>query len=67
MERAYIDTVNNAYDEFFLKEETQPSVLVIDSDTLDFVHNEEDLHLIETSIRQKLHLPPFQPELPINQ
>lgn len=67
MEHAYIDTINNAYDEFFLKEETQISVLVIDSNDLDFVHSEEDLHWIEKSIRQKLHLPPFQPELPIDE
>ncbi|MDO9546194.1 MAG: deoxynucleoside kinase [Pelolinea sp.] len=67
MERAYIDTVNNAYDAFFLKEETQASVLVIDSNELDFVHSENDLQWIENNIRQKLHLPPFQPELPVNE
>ena len=66
MDRAYIDSVNTAYDNIYFKEEDDSNVLVIDSDSLDFVHNEEDFHFIESSIRQKLHLPPFQPELPIN-
>jgi deoxyadenosine/deoxycytidine kinase len=38
-------------------------VLIIDSNELDFVKNEEDLKWIENRIRQRLHLPPFQPEL----
>jgi len=67
MERAYIETVNGAYDAYFLSPEIQSSVLVIDSNDLDFVHNEDDLQWIENSIRQKLHLPPFQPELPIDE
>ena len=67
MERAYIETVNGAYDAYFLSPEIQSRVLVIDSNDLDFVHNEVDLQWIENSIRQKLHLPPFQPELPIDE
>ena len=67
MDRSYIDLVNRAYDEYFLKQDAQSSVLIIDSNDLDFVHNEDDLRWIENSIRQKLHLPPFQPELPIGE
>ena len=65
MDRSYIDTINKAYDAFFLKEEYQSRILVIDSNELDFVNREDDLRSIENSIRQKLQLPPYQPELPI--
>jgi deoxyguanosine kinase len=63
MERGYIDLLNTAYDECFLQPEDNRPVLIIDSNELDFVKNEEDLKWIENRIRQRLHLPPFQPEL----
>ncbi|MDK2980287.1 MAG: hypothetical protein PWQ55_634 [Chloroflexota bacterium] len=65
MERDYIGMLNVAYDECFLQPEDNRPVLIIDSNELDFVKNEEDLKWIENRIRQRLHLPPFQPELPI--
>ncbi len=65
MERDYIHTLNSAYDEYFLSSEKTASVLVIDSNELDFVQKNEDLQLIDNRIRQMLHLPPFQIELPI--
>ena len=65
MERDYIDLVNITYDEFFLRAENKKRVLVIDSNELDFVQNEDDLHWIENRIRQRMNMPPFQPELPI--
>jgi len=65
MDREYIDLVNVTYDEFFMRTENKKRVLVIDSNELDFVHNEDDLQWIENRIRQRLHMPPFQPELPI--
>jgi len=63
MERDYIDLLNVAYDECFMQPEDNRPVLIIDSNELDFVKNEEDLKWIENRIRQRLHLPPFQPEL----
>ena len=63
MERDYINLLNIAYDECFLQPEDNRPVLIIDSNELDFVKNEEDLKWIENRIRQRLHLPPFQPEL----
>ena len=63
MERDYIDLLNVAYDECFMQPEDNRPVLIIDSNELDFVKNEEDLKWIENRIRQHLHLPPFQPEL----
>ncbi len=66
MERAYIDQLNQAYDEFFLhKKNLSSPVLVIESDPLDFVRYPEDLRWIENRIRQALALAPFQPELPL--
>jgi len=65
MDRAYIDMVNVAYDDFFLQPDKGKQVLVIDSDEMDFVHIQDDLNWIERRIRQQLQMPPFQPELPI--
>ena len=65
MDRAYIDMVNVAYDDFFLQPDKGKQVLVIDSDEMDFVHIQDDLDWIERRIRQQLQMPPFQPELPI--
>jgi len=66
MERGYIDLVNITYDGYFLQPENEKRVLTIDSNELDFVHNEDDLQRIENRIRQRMHMPPFQPELPIS-
>ena len=65
MDRDYIDMVNVAYDDYFLQAESGKHVLVIDSDEIDFVHIQDDLNWIERRIRQRLQLPPFQAELPI--
>jgi deoxyguanosine kinase len=66
MDRDYIAELNQAYDAFFLSNERKTPVLTIDSNQLDFVRSEQDLDWIENRIRQQLHLPPFQPELPID-
>lgn len=66
MEVAYIEELNQAYDDFYLTGGQHKSqVLVIDSNSLDFVHNPDDLEWIENRIRQALLLSPFQPELPL--
>lgn len=65
METDYIADLNRAYDDFFLTAGRQTPVLVLDSNQLDFVRNPHDLDWIENRIRQALHLPPFQPELPL--
>lgn len=64
MERDYIHALNEAYDTFFLHEKHPSPILVIDTNTRDFVRQEEDLVWIETRIRQALQMAPFQPELP---
>lgn len=67
MERDYIESLNRAYDAFFLSPERINQTLVIDTNVLDIVHNPADLEWIDNRIRQTLHLPPFQPELPLSE
>ena len=64
MERAYIAELNDGYDSFFMGDTRHRSpVLVIDCNRLDYVRSPEDLHWVETRIRQEFKLLPYQPEL----
>lgn len=63
MERAYIDELNHAYDDFFGKPFDHTPVLKIDSNDHDIVNNPEHLKRIENRIRETLSLPPFQQSL----
>ena len=65
MDPAYIEQVNEAYDDFFLNNTRSLPVLVIDTNHLDYVRYAEDLRWIDNRIRQALQLVPFQPELPL--
>jgi deoxyguanosine kinase len=65
MERGYIETLNQTYEEFFSKPYDNTPVLTIDTDPLDFVHHPEHLTLIENRIREALNLPPYQAQLPL--
>ena len=65
MDIEYIDLLNFTYDEFFSHYSGDIPILTIDTDHLDYVHQQEDLKWVENRIRQALHLPPFQPELPL--
>ena len=65
MDRAYIEELNQAYDDFFLNTSHSSPVLVIDMNNLDYVRYPEDLRWIENRIRQAVQLAPFQPELPL--
>jgi len=65
IERDYIQTLNLAYDNYFLQSNRTSPVLVVDTNELDFVHKNEDLQWLDNRIRQMLQLPPFQIELPI--
>ncbi len=66
MERTYIDQLNRAYDAFFADHHSQPPVLVIDTNELDYVRDPDHLKAVEERIRQALRLSPFQPELPLS-
>jgi deoxyguanosine kinase len=65
MERAYIDQLNYAYDDFFGDGYNGSPILVIDTNTLNYIANPEDLKFVETRICQTLKLSPFQSELPL--
>ncbi|MBM3126506.1 MAG: deoxynucleoside kinase [Chloroflexi bacterium] len=65
MERAYIDELNQAYEDFFSKSYDHVPVLKINTDDLNFVQNVEHIRLIENRIRETLGLTPFQPSLPL--
>jgi deoxyguanosine kinase len=65
MERAYIEELNQAYDNFFRNGKRESPVLVIDSDEINYVRYPEDLIWVENRIHQTLEMAPFQPELPL--
>ena len=70
MEWAYIEQLNQAYEDFFVnqpdgKNHQRSPVLVIDTNHLDFVRSVENLRWVENRIRQALKLSPFQPEFPL--
>ncbi len=65
MERAYIDQLNSAYDDFFTRQYRASAVLTIESGNFDFVGDSDDLKTIDLRIRQALEMAPFQPELPL--
>ena len=71
MEWDYIGELNRAYDDFFGdshpdNSSSGASVLIIDTNRLDFVRRPEDLKWVENRLRQALKLSPFQAELPLH-
>jgi len=71
MERDYISQLIQAYDDFFINNQTRNvggnvTVLTLDTNELDYVRRVEDLRLAESRIRQCLKQVPFQAELPID-
>jgi deoxyguanosine kinase len=70
MEWAYIDELNQAYEDFFVESrlsdvKQRSPVLAIDTNHLDYVRHGEDLRQVEQNIRQALRLAPFQQALPL--
>jgi deoxyguanosine kinase len=66
MEHSYIEQVNHAYEQFFSNQSNVRSpVLTLDTNSIDYVRDEEDLRQVENRIRQRLKMPPFQTELPL--
>ncbi|MCH7588218.1 MAG: deoxynucleoside kinase [Chloroflexi bacterium] len=64
MAYSYINDLNKAY-EAFMKNEVDQNVLVIDSNPLDFVANNDHLDGIADRIRATLGIPPYQQKLPL--
>lgn len=68
MERAYIQEVNQSYDEFFADGVNRRSpVLTVDTNELNYVRSVEDLRTVEDRIRQSLKMAPFQTKLPLDE
>lgn len=66
MEHSYIEQVNQAYEQFFtFQNNVRSPVLVLDTNGINYVRDEEDLKRVENRIRQRLKMPPFQTELPL--
>ncbi len=65
MERAYIAELMEAYDKFFAQDKWQDRILVIETDELNFIENQQDLDYLVTRIKEALRLAPYQQSLPL--
>jgi deoxyguanosine kinase len=66
MERAYIEKLNQVYEDFFGDYHHGSPVLAVETNDLDYLRHPEELKWVENRIRQALKLSPFQPELPLD-
>lgn len=66
MERSYISELMEAYDAFFAQDKWQGHVLVIETDELNFIENQDDLDYLVNRIKQFLRLAPYQQSLPLD-
>jgi len=67
IERAYLQQLSDAYEEFLSHSSRLPfPTLIIDTDEIDYVRAADELKSIDNRIRQALQLSPFQPTLPIS-
>ncbi|HSB90439.1 MAG TPA: deoxynucleoside kinase [Anaerolineales bacterium] len=65
MDADYIERLNRTYEQHFAS--ATGSILTVDTTSLDFVRNPEDLARVAGRIRDALGIPPFQPALPLQQ
>lgn len=66
MDFSYINELNQAYEDYFGHESDQ-KVLVIDTNSIDFVAQTKHLENVGNRIRAALGIPPYQPELPFDE
>ena len=66
MDRYYIHALNETYEAFFGSSSGDP-VLTIDTTPLDFVAHKPHLNHIINRINSALGIPPYQPELPLEE
>ena len=60
MDQGYIQSLNEAYEDYYSNQETRSPVLKINTNELNYVAKEEDLDWVENRIRQTLKLGPYQ-------
>jgi len=65
MERAYIEELIQAYENFVSMSKWQQRLLAIDTDDLDFIADPQALQYMIHRIRQTLQLVPYQESLPL--
>ncbi len=65
MERDYIESLSNTYNDHFQHHYQGPPVLKIDTTELNFIKRVEDLNLIEMQVRQLIQKTMKQPKLPL--
>jgi deoxyguanosine kinase len=65
MERAYIAELMEAYDKFFAQDKWQDRILIIETDELNFIENQQDLDYLVSRIKEALRLAPYQQSLPL--
>lgn len=63
MDRSYIESLRQAYEQLFAHYNEAP-LLVVDTNTLDFVHDPEALSFIESQVRMRLQQGHYQQLLP---
>jgi len=66
MDRDYIHALNKTYESFFVNR-TDDAILTIDTTPLDFVAHKPHLTHIINRINSALGIPPYQPELPLDE
>lgn len=62
MDKAYISSLADAYDSYY-SAFGDAAVLTLETDTLDYVHNADDLEMVANLIQSKLAQKPFQEKL----
>ena len=60
MDQSYIQSLNEAYEEYYSDKKTGSPVLKINTNQLNYVAKEEDLDWVENRIRQTLKMGPYQ-------
>lgn len=67
IERSYLQQLSDAYEEFLSHSSRLPyPILIIDTESTDYIRSADELKEIENRVRQALQLSPFQPTLPIS-
>lgn len=66
IDRSYIEALNQKYEHTF-GNQPKGDVLAIDTTPLDFVARQEHLDLMINRIRDALGIPPYQPQLPLEE
>jgi deoxyadenosine/deoxycytidine kinase len=65
IENDYLESLNQSYDSW-IKDYSYGRELTIETDDIDFVNSEEDLHYICNLLQKKLSEIPINPQIPLS-